>query len=159
MLCGVVAVTVKYQQEFLSSVRGEIEPLLNSHWEEIALNKEKIKLNPDWDAYQSLEDQGKLKIFTARDDGQLVGYFVVIVGTNIHYKDHLFASNDIIYLSPNHRKGFTGIKLIKFAEKCLKTDGISVLTINTKVHQPFDKLMDFLKFRKIERVYSKYLGE
>jgi GNAT superfamily N-acetyltransferase len=152
-------VAVKYQQEFLSSVRGEIEPLLNSHWEEIALNKEKIKLNPDWDAYQSFEDQGKLKIFTARDDGQLVGYFVVIVGTNIHYKDHLFASNDIIYLSPNHRKGFTGIKLIKFAEKCLKNDGVSVLTINTKVHQPFDKLMDFLKFRKIERVYSKYLGE
>lgn len=150
---------VKYQQEFLSSVRGEIEPLLNSHWEEIALNKEKIKLNPDWDAYQSLEDQGKLKIFTARDDGQLVGYFVVIVGTNIHYKDHLFAANDIIYLSPKHRKGFTGIKLIKFAEKCLKNDGVSVLTINTKVHQPFDKLMDFLKFRKIERVYSKYLGE
>jgi len=152
-------VAVKYQQEFLSSVRGEIEPLLNSHWEEIALNKEKIKLNPDWDAYQSLEDQGKLKIFTARDDGQLVGYFVVIVGTNIHYKDHLFAANDIIYLSPKHRKGFTGIKLIKFAEKCLKNDGVSVLTINTKVHQPFDKLMDFLKFRKIERVYSKYLGE
>jgi hypothetical protein len=152
-------VAVKYQQEFLSSVRGEIEPLLNSHWEEIALNKEKIKLNPDWDAYQSLEEQGKLKIFTARDDEQLVGYFVVIVGTNIHYKDHLFAANDIIYLSPKHRKGFTGIKLIKFAEKCLKNDGVSVLTINTKVHQPFDKLMDFLKFRKIERVYSKYLGE
>ena len=150
---------VKYQQEFLSGVKGEIEPLLNSHWEEIALNKEKIKLNPDWDAYKSFEDQGKLKIFTARDDNHLVGYFVVIVGTNIHYKDHLFASNDIIYLSPNHRKGFTGIKLIKFAEKCLKSDGISVLTINTKVHQPFDKLMDFLKFRKIERVYSKYLGE
>ena len=150
---------VKYQQEFLSSVRGEIEPLLNSHWEEIALNKEKIKLNPDWEAYRSFEDQGKLKIFTARDDGQLVGYFVVIVGTNIHYKDHLFAANDIIYLSPKHRKGFTGIKLIKFAEKCLKNDGVSVLTINTKVHQPFDKLMDFLKFRKIERVYSKYLGE
>jgi len=152
-------VAVKYQQEFLSGVKGEIEPLLNSHWEEIALNKEKIKLNPDWDAYKSFEDQGKLKIFTARDDNHLVGYFVVIVGTNIHYKDHLFASNDIIYLSPNHRKGFTGIKLIKFAEKCLKSDGISVLTINTKVHQPFDKLMDFLKFRKIERVYSKYLGE
>jgi GNAT superfamily N-acetyltransferase len=150
---------IKYQQEFLSGVRGEIEPLLNSHWEEIALNKEKIKLNPDWDAYESFEHQGKLKIFTARDEGQLVGYFVVIVGTNIHYKDHLFASNDIIYLSPNHRKGFTGIKLIKFAEKCLKNDGVSVLTINTKVHQPFDKLMDFLKFRKIERVYSKYLGE
>tara|TARA_R110000851_G_scaffold226913_2_gene379746 strand:- start:1156 stop:1623 length:468 start_codon:yes stop_codon:yes gene_type:complete len=150
---------ITYQQEFLATVEDEVEPLLNSHWEEIALNKDKIKLNPDWEAYEALEHQGKLKIFTARDDGQLVGYFVVIVGTNLHYKDHLFASNDIIYLSPNHRKGFTGIKLVKFAEKCLKDDGVSVLTINTKVHQPFDKLMDFLKFRKIERVYSKYLGE
>jgi GNAT superfamily N-acetyltransferase len=152
-------VAVKYQQEFLSSVSEEIKPLLNSHWEEIALNKDKIKLNPDWEVYQSLEDQSKLRIFTARDEGELVGYFVVVVGVNMHYKDHLFASNDIIYLSPEHRKGFTGIKLIKFAEKCLKDDGVSVLTINTKVHQPFDRLMDFLKFRKVERVYSKYLGD
>lgn len=151
--------TIKYQQEFLATVKDEIVPLLNSHWEEIALNKDKIKLNPDWDAYDNLEQVDKLKIFTARDDNKLVGYFVVIVGVNIHYKDHLFASNDIIYLSPEHRKGFTGIRLIKFAEKCLKQDGISVLTINTKVHQPFDRLMDFLKFRKIERVYSKYLGD
>lgn len=151
--------TIKYQQEFLATVKDEIVPLLNSHWEEIALNKDKIKLNPDWDAYDNLEQVDKLKIFTARDGNKLVGYFVVIVGVNIHYKDHLFASNDIIYLSPEHRKGFTGIRLIKFAEKCLKQDGISVLTINTKVHQPFDRLMDFLKFRKIERVYSKYLGD
>jgi len=150
---------LRYQQEFLSSVSEEIKPLLNSHWEEIALNKDKIKLNPDWEVYQSLENQGKLKIFTARGEGKLVGYFVVVVGVNMHYKDHLFASNDIIYLSPEHRKGFTGIKLIKFAEKCLKEDGVSVLTINTKVHQPFDRLMDFLKFRKVERVYSKYLGD
>lgn len=150
---------VKYQQEFLSTTVDEAKDLLNSHWEEIALNKEHIKLNPDWEVYQSLEDQGKLKIFTARDNDILVGYFVVVVGVNMHYKDHVFACNDVLYLSKEHRKGFTGIKLIKFAEKCLKNDGVSVLTINTKVHQPFDRLMDFLKFRKVERVYSKYLGD
>ena len=150
---------VNYQQEFLTSVVDDIKPLIKSHWDEIALNQDRIKLNPDWDAYQNFEDQDRLRIFTARDKGELVGYFVVIIGVNIHYKDHLFASNDIIYLSPNHRKGFTGIRLIKFAEKCLREDGISVLTINTKVHQPFDKLMDFLKFNKIERVYSKYVGD
>ena len=150
---------VNYQQEFLTSVVDDIKPLIKSHWDEIALNQDRIKLNPDWDAYQNFEDQDRLRIFTARDEGELVGYFVVIIGVNIHYKDHLFASNDIIYLSPNHRKGFTGIRLIKFAEKCLRQDGISVLTINTKVHQPFDKLMDFLKFNKVERVYSKYVGD
>ncbi len=150
---------VNYQQEFLTSVVDDIKPLIKSHWDEIALNQDRIKLNPDWEAYQNFEDQDRLRIFTARDEGELVGYFVVIIGVNIHYKDHLFASNDIIYLSPNYRKGFTGIRLIKFAEKCLRQDGISVLTINTKVHQPFDKLMDFLKFNKVERVYSKYVGD
>lgn len=34
--------------ESLSKVRREIEPLLEEHWKEIALNKDKIKLNPDW---------------------------------------------------------------------------------------------------------------
>ena len=150
---------MKYQQEFLPTVENDIRPLIQKHWEDIALNKDKIKLNPDWDAYYVLEQAGVLKIFTAREDDKLVGYFVVIIQYNMHYKDHLFASNDIIFLHPDYRKGRTGIKLIQFAEKCLKEDGVSVLTINTKVHKPFDKLMEFLGFGLIERVYSKYIGK
>mgnify|MGYP003674087309 FL=1 len=149
---------VTYQQEFLSQVQSDIEPLIELHWEEIALNQDKIKLNPDWDAYHNLEAEGKLKIFTARDSDSLVGYFVVILGINIHYKDHLFASNDIIYLHKDYRKGFAGIRLIKFAEKYLKEDGVSVLLINTKTHKPFDKVLERLKFKPIERVYSKFIG-
>ena len=150
---------IVYQQEFLSTARPDAQELLKDHWEEIALNKEKIALNPDWEAYEKLEDDGKLKVFTARDNNKLIGYFVVIVGVNPHYKDDLFAINDIIYLDKGYRKGFTGIKIIKFAEKCLKEDGVSVLSINTKVHKPFDRVMVYLGFRPIERVYSKYIGD
>lgn len=151
---------MQYKQEFLSDVKGEIKPLLNQHWKEIALNQDRVKLNPDWDAYSDLESEGKLKIFTARtNEAQLVGYFVVVVTRHIHYKDHLFASNDILFLSEEHRKGFTGIKLIRFAERCLKEDGVSVLVVNTKVHRPFDKLLMFLGYSKIERIFSKFIGE
>jgi GNAT superfamily N-acetyltransferase len=148
---------MNYQQEFLDQVENDILTLLDLHYKEIALNQDKIKLNPDWDVYRALEEQGKLKIFTARDGSTLVGYFVVVVGVNMHYKDHTFACNDIIYLHKDYRRGFAGIKLIKFAKKCLTEDGVSVLTINTKVHQPFDKLLDRLGFNLIERVYSSYL--
>ena len=148
---------MNYQQEFLDQVENDILALLDLHYKEIALNQDKIKLNPDWDVYRALEEQGRLKIFTARDGSTLVGYFVVVVGVNMHYKDHTFACNDIIYLHKDYRKGFAGIKLIKFAKKCLTEDGVSVLTINTKVHQPFDKLLDRLGFNLIERVYSSYL--
>jgi GNAT superfamily N-acetyltransferase len=148
---------MNYQQEFLDQVENDILALLDLHYKEIALNQDKIKLNPDWGVYRALEEQGRLKIFTARDGSTLVGYFVVVVGVNMHYKDHTFACNDIIYLHKDYRRGFAGIKLIKFAKKCLTEDGVSVLTINTKVHQPFDKLLDRLGFNLIERVYSSYL--
>lgn len=149
--------TITYQQEFLVTVENDIKPLLERHWEEIAVNKDVIKLNPDWDAYAELEWNGNLKIFTARDDGKLIGYFVVIVRKHIHYKDHLFAANDILFVAPEFRKGTTGTKLIKFAEKCLKEDGVSVLVVNTKRHKPFDKLLDWLGFNHVENVYSKLL--
>jgi len=150
---------ITYQQEFLDTCEKDCQELIRLHWEEIALNKELIKLNPDWDAYHTLENSDKLKIFTARVKEELVGYFVVITGSNLHYKDHVFAVNDILYLSKEHRKGRTGLKLIKFAEKCLKKDGVSVLSINTKVHKPFDSLMEYMGFNLIERVYSKYIGD
>lgn len=148
---------MNYQQEFLDQVKDDILVLIDLHYKEIALNQSKVKLNPDWDIYRALENEGKLRIFTARDNDTLVGYFVVVVGVNMHYKDHTFACNDIIYLHKDYRKGFAGIKLIKFAKKCLTEDGVSVLTINTKVHQPFDRVLERLGFNLIERVYSSYL--
>jgi len=151
--------SISYQQELLHQVESDIKPLLEKHWEEIALNKDRIKLNPDWEAYDKLEREGKLSIFTARDAGTLVGYFVVISATHIHYKDHVFASNDIIYLSPEYRKGFVGIRLIKFAEKCLREDGVSVFLINMKEHRPFSKVVERLGFNLTETIYSKFLGD
>jgi len=148
---------ITYQQESLVTVKADIIPLLEKHWEEVALNKEKIKLNPDWDAYANLEDAGVLKIFTSREDGKLVGYFVVFVKSHIHYKDHLFCYNDVIFVDEEYRKGFTSPRLIKFAEKCLKADGVEVMIVNTKRHKPFDSLLIWLGYKHIENLYSKVL--
>lgn len=148
---------ITYQQESIASYRQEAEALLELHWEEIALNKHAIKLNPDWDAYYQLEDTGHLKIFTARSDGKLVGYFVVICRNHLHYKDDVFAFNDVLYLHKDYRKGLAGAKLMKFAEKCLKEDGISVLVVNTKRHKPFDILLSWLGYKHAENVYTKLL--
>jgi hypothetical protein len=150
--------SVTYQQEFLHSVEHELKDLLQQHWKEIALNQDFIPLNPCWESYHNLEEEGKLRIFTARDSGKLIGYFVVIVSYNLHYKDHLFATNDVLYLHKDYRKGFTGIRLIKFCEQCLMKDGVSVFTINTKVHQAFDPILERLGYNLIERVYSKPIG-
>lgn len=146
-----------YALENLAKVRREIEPLLEEHWKEIALNKDKIKLNPDWRAYADLDSIHALRIYTARKDGKLMGYFVVIVSKSLHYRDHLFANNDIIFLTKPARKGLTGVKLIKFALDSLEAEGVTKVHINTKAHQPFDAILERLGFEEIERVYSLML--
>lgn len=145
-----------YQHENYGNVKKDIKPLIIKHWEEIALNQDIIELNPDWDAYAKLDMGGSLRVFTVRTDNeQLVGYFVVIVSRSLHYSDHLFANNDIIFLLPEYRKGTTGIKLIDFAERELKAEGVTSLNINTKDHQSFDAILLRRGYQMIERVYSK----
>lgn len=146
---------IEFAHESLTQVKQEIKPLLEQHWKEIAINQEHIKLNPDWKQYARLDSINALRVYTARSGKRLVGYFVVIISKNLHYQDHLFAANDVIFLAKTHRKGTTGIRLIKYAEEQLKAEGISVMVVNTKAHQPFDKILERQGFELTERVYSK----
>lgn len=148
---------MEFALENLARVRREAEPLLKQHYDEIALNKDIIKLNPDWEGYARLDAVNALRIYTARKDDKLVGYFVVIVSKSLHYRDHLFANNDIIFLTKPARRGLAGMKLIKYAIKSLASEGITKLHINTKAHQPFDAILERLNFEEIERVYSLVL--
>jgi len=150
---------ITIQHESLVNVKNDIKPLLEEHWKLVALNQGKIKLNPDWKQYSKLDAEGTLKIFTARDDKELVGYFVLVVSKSLHYQDHYFAVNDVIFVKPDKRAGATGYKLIKYAEDYCRKNGVSLMIINTKVHIPFDKLMSRMGFGLIERVYSKFLGK
>lgn len=140
-------------------VKAEIGPLIEDHYEEIAMNKDKIALNPDWEGYEKVYKAGHLGVYTARFEGKLIGYFVVVASPHMHYKDHVFAVNDIVFLEKQYRKSMVGASMMKFVEEDLKSKGVSVMVVNTKVHQPFDGLMEHLGYELAERIYTKYIGE
>lgn len=150
---------VQFQKEKIDGLQEELTPLLQSHWEQIALNKDKIKLNPAWDEYIQLNELGLIHFYTVRDQGELVGYFCLTVSKSLHYKDHIFAACDIIYVKQDNRAGMTGHKLIKFAEDDLKKLGVSLIAINTKIHAPFDNLLNRMNYVQTERLYTKYIGD
>ena len=143
--------------ESLANGKEDIKPLIEKHWELVALNQGVIKLNPDWEKYAQMDQSGLLRIFTARKNHELVGYCVLVVSQSLHYKDHIFANNDVVFVLPEYREGMTGYKLIKYAEDYCRENNVSLLNINTKVHLPFDSLMLGMNFELIERIYSKYL--
>ena len=150
---------VAYAVETLDECLTEMKPLLEKHWEEIALHKDKIELSPDYDKYYQIEDNGCLHIVTARKGGLLIGYFISFVNHHPHYQEHSFAVNDILFVDPAYRKSSVGGLMFKYAEDRLQEMGVSVVMIAMKTHSPFDELCLALGYNSVERVYSKYIGE
>jgi hypothetical protein len=65
-------------------VWAQAQPLTRPHYDEIAKNKELLKLNPDLEKYELLDRSGNLLLITARADGRLVGYFLWIIAPHPH---------------------------------------------------------------------------
>lgn len=151
--------SIKFTLERYIDIKEEIKPIIQSHWEEIALNKDKIALNPDEAMYELLDNNGTLRCYIARDSGKMIGYFVVILSNHMHYSEHIFATNDVIFLSEEYRKTGLGFKMVSFVEDDLKKNNVSVLVINTKVKKPFDSLLEGAGYTCVERLYSKYIGD
>jgi len=149
---------ITYQEENLKDCLDEVKVLIEMHWEEIALYKDKINLNPDFDKYLLLDSMGMLHVLTVRDGSKLIGYFISFIQPNMHYSDHVFATNDILYIDPSYRKGSVGYKLFKKAEESLIGIGVDVVLIHAKVKNDFKPLMDKLGYERVEYTYSKYVG-
>jgi GNAT superfamily N-acetyltransferase len=150
---------IKYQVEKLKDIQVEIEPLLEAHYLEVhAFIEEGILLSPDWAKYFVLEDIGMIHTVTVRDGDELVGYYISSITSNLHYKEHLYANNDVLYVKEELRNTGVAVEMFSYAEKCYRELGVSVMTIHMKDSKPFTSLCKALAMKKIESTYGKYVG-
>jgi len=149
-----------FQEEHADVVIQEGFQLFKDHWKEIALYQDKIELSPDYTRYRHLYDKDELHVVTARDEyGRIVGYLVSLLQKGLHYKNTLWAYNDILYVCPEYRKGTTGIKLLKFAEKALKEIGVDVIVVRVKTQHNFGKVLERMGYENTELSFTKHVGE
>lgn len=149
---------LNFQVENWFDCKEQMEWLFSIHWEEVAHNKQSIKLNLWHEQYDELAKNGELRIITARDDDKIVGYYWVIIKPHLHYKQSLTAFTDVFFLHPLYRKGFTGVKLFKFVEQYLKEIGVQRVISTTKIKHDKSSIFKRLKWDKVEIVYSKILN-
>lgn len=149
---------ITHQVELLADVKGEAVPLLRRHWEEIALNKDVVPLDPDWDMYLRMEAAGFFHATTARLDGALVGYAAYFLSRNLHYRSLFVAESDIFWLAPEHRQGMAGVRLLQAAERHLAAIGVNKVVNKVKLHHDVGAVFERLGYAPIERVYAKLLG-
>jgi GNAT superfamily N-acetyltransferase len=144
--------------EQFSQVIEEAKPLLFRHWEEIALDKERVPLDPDWQRYAQLEAMGALSVVTMRERGRLVGYSCMVVQPGLHYRSCLEARMDIFWLAPECRGRMGGVRLFRAVEKELQRRGVKRIYAGSKLHKDVSRLFEALGYTPIERWFSKWIG-
>ena len=142
---------LEFRWEPFHTLVSELPPLFKKHWAEIALDRDFVSLDPDWDSYFDLALRGRLHVLTARGKGvvdfplshqsnlslpvnPLRGYVFNLIGGHLHYNSTLFAHTEMFWLDPAYRKGWLPVRMMLENLAGLKERGVEVATINFKLH-------------------------
>lgn len=138
----------------------EVKPLLPLHYEELALNKDKVPLAPQYDEYLRRDEAGMVVTVAMRSAGELVGYVVGFVSPGLHYQTCLTLIVDIYWLRPDMRGNGGGMILFRALEKEAKRRGVQRMFVGYKLHSPAPKpLFEALGYEACEMFYTAWWGD
>ena len=145
---------ITFQKEAPEPFTQDALELFRQHYEEIAERTDVIELDPDLESYNTLYEKGILEIHTARDDGKLVGYSIWFVLKHIHYKKSLTANSDVLYISPEYRKGMFGVKFIKWTTEEIKKRQPQRVIFHMKPFLDYSPILKRLGANLFEHAYT-----
>ena len=131
------------------------DPLFEEHYEEIARNKQVMKLKPNYQLYEALNSTGWLFIYVAMQDNVCIGYSMNIMMHHLHYADLRIAQNDILFVKKEFRGGRLGLRLLKATEDHARSEGCKLMLWHAKENTALAKLLPKLKYGVQEIMYSK----
>lgn len=150
---------ITFQTEKWDDYYRDCQELWKEHYEEIAVQKDKMKLSPDVETYKIIESKGQLLIVTMRDEGKMIGYSLIIVRSHLHYSQVLCAFEDAYFMSATYRKGRAGIGLIKETLNIVKKMGVQKAFFFTKEFKDLGKIFEYLGGKKSDIIYAFWIGE
>jgi hypothetical protein len=149
---------ITYQREKWADCVEEMRPLWQSHFDELALNQDRVSLACDEAKFAEGDNVGYLHLITARNDGELIGYHYGILMGHLHYKDSgVMCYTDAYYLRPEFRKGAIGLRFLLAVKESLKGLGVVKFYMSTKVHQDIGPLLRFIGMAHSDDLYTMML--
>jgi len=145
---------ITYQEEsYKAMFTSEFRALTEEHWQEVGgFNKEKVKLSVNWDMYKALGKAGNLILYIIKYTDKVIGYCLFIKALHPHYRNTLIAENDILYLIPSFRKGYTGYKFLKYCVEDLKKK-VDIILLSMKVKHSYEVIAKRLGFTLMDCLY------
>jgi hypothetical protein len=147
--------SVTIQLEGFDTFAAEARGLLSVYEQELPLIH---KIRPDWPQYQKLWAANSMRIVTARDEGMLVGYFVLLLSPNLSCAGETIAFGATLYLHPEYRNGTTiGVRLIKLAEETAKAENANTIIISSPEQRKIDPLLLHRGYAPLETMFGRRL--
>lgn len=144
-----------YQQESVcDALEGGAEELAKLHWDEVERHRHGLGFTPDWAKMADWEDAGRFVAFTVRHGNRVVGYLAFHL-TDGYHTNKKIATEDGLFLVPEHRRGLTAVRLIRYAETALKAIGVGEIHVITKAGTTADQLMDRIGYPAISNLRIK----
>ena len=143
---------ITYQQETLVTFLPESKPLFDKYYAEVAELQIPLGFNAEF--YWHLESRNRLKIYTIRDNGKLIGFSFWVLFYPPHYKTSLTATSDMIFVLQEYRKGLFGYKFLKHSLNEIKKHNPQRILVGVKPNNDFGKILERLGAGHFETVYS-----
>lgn len=127
---------------------------LKVHWQEIAKDKDLMRLNVNETYYSEAYATGHLLVVTARDRGRLAGYTLWTLHEHPHYQHVICAQDDVHFLLPEYRRGMNGYLLLKNAMRIAKLRGAHYCYVREKDGHEHPAMIKRLGLTKLDITYS-----
>ena len=152
------------KEKFSDELMAEVLPLAQKCWDESTafkgetcayVGERDFKIEPNIDAYRTIDEQGLLVIITLRDETKLVGYAIGFLYTAMHHKHILCAIGDSIYIEPEFRS-YTAVVASKL-ESEVKELGAEIMGWPVHFNGPVYELLKAMHYVGDDIVMEKRL--
>jgi hypothetical protein len=146
----------------------ELKAHFDPHWQELALDKDRVPLDPQYEVYLEREAVGQVLCVVLREAGRIVGYFIGFVTPALHYRTCLTLQTDIFWLHPDYRSGdsldeleahMLALQLFDEVIKEAKRRGVQRCFFGSKLHKDASRVFEELKMIEVERYFSLWTGD
>jgi len=145
-------------KETVAAIEAEIPALAKLHHHEVGcLPDEDFDLNVE--DYKKLEACGFLRVFTCRNNKELVGYCVVnACPGHSHYRKLKWAVQDSLYVLPSYR-GIMPVRFIIYMDLTLKAEGFHIVHRADTPKRPYGRLLEHIGYVPSDCGYIRDLRE
>jgi len=112
------------QIESFTALQPELSVIFPKHWEELALNRDKVPLDPMYEVYFDRDARGECLLITLRELGEICGYFIGFINPGLHYRTCLTCIMDIFYVKPEHRRKGVATSMFHAAKDMAREQGL-----------------------------------